>query len=266
MRLTVAAQRTLALGVVTLLCTAPCIGRADPAPETRLGVALGAAHMQVHDDIVRGLRWSGPGIAFAVGAVHDGGRDLHVGGLRFPLAFLENRYGHGGLSWDLHVDYGYARKLATLPNGVTVALGARVRWDWALQYYEDFDEEHLYWMNAYELGPMLALGYEPKPAHRFGLAFDTSALALVSRPPRRRYYKIDRLTHVDFFFEKTHESMRVTSLHAHVPLHLQLWYALRLGPAARLQAGLSGDFVYEREPATFLLLLYTLTVGYAHAI
>ena len=222
-------------------------------------------HMQLHDDIVRGLRWSGFGAGLRLSLVRDGAEDLHLVGFRFPFAFVSNRYDHGGYAWDVQLDYGYARRVAELGHGVQLAVGGSVRWDWAVQYYEDFDEEHLYWMNAYELGPLAVLSYEPWPAHRLGLAVDTSLLTWVSRPPERRYYKIDRLTHVDFFFEKTHEDMRFTSLHRHIPVHLRLSHVWKVGPRARLTAGLATDFVYEGRPRTFLMLVHLLGVGYAYA-
>ncbi|MDD9940332.1 MAG: hypothetical protein OXU20_04620 [Myxococcales bacterium] len=259
-------KRVHACRLLLLVWLAPAGARADPGAETRIGGDLGVLHMQLHDELVRGLRWSGPGAMLGLTLAHDGSDDTHLGRMRFPLAMLGNRYDHGGISWDVQLDYGYARTIVRPSPVLQLDLGARLRWDWAVQYYEDFDEEHLYWMTAYELGPLVALTWLFAPSHSLRGTLDTSLLSLVSRPPERRFYKIGRLTHVDYFFSKTHERMRVTTVHEHLPARVGITYTWRMGERARLQSRLLADFVYDSEPRAFMMLAFALTAGYAHAL
>ncbi len=234
-------------------------------PTTLLGGSIGVGHLQLTDEIVRGLRWSGPAGEVRGFFTDTVGANWHLSNFRFPVGFIENRYGHAGVAWDAQLDYGYARRIGNTGGSIEWALGGVVRWDWALQYYADFDEEHLYWMNAYELAPLIAGRYDVHERAIIVAQLDLPIFELVSRPPAFRYYKIDKLTHPSFFFKKTHQDFRATSLHEHVASRLRLAYQQMWGRHAAIEARYAFDFVYEAEPRRFLLLMHTLSFGVAYA-
>jgi len=257
----------------------PAAARAEPAevatPPTapvaqvphrnHLGASLGLTVLETNDELVRGLRWLGLGGELRFFFRRESGASRHFGNLRFPVGLVVNRYDHAGLAWDAQLDYGHARVVGLVAGKVELAAGARVRWDWALQYYVDFDEEHLYWMNAYELGPLVAARWPLGAGRALVGELDSPVVAAVSRPPTHRYYKVDRLTHPTFLVTKTHEDLRLTSVHEHQGARLRLGYRHALGPRSVLEVRYALDFTRESEPRRFLLLMHNLSAGVARA-
>lgn len=260
-----AAIMTLILMGATASNEALC-GESDLVPaENRVGAALGAVNLQINDEIVRGLRWDGVGGELKLFFDRFDGLGFHLANIRFPMAYLRNRYGHGGAAWDAQVDYGYALRVGTVKGVAEFALGARLRWDWLVSYYFDFDEEHLYWMTAYEVGPLAVWRWAMTPRHALLGEADVAAIALVSRPPEHRYYKIDKLTKASYFFEKTHENIRSASILSHSAAHLRLFHVFRASPRWTVKTGYSLDFAYDPEPRPIRVLAHSISTGVAYA-
>ena len=238
--------------------------KSDPA-ENRVGAALGVVNLQINDRLLRGLRWNGIGGELRLFFDHDDGENLHLADIRFPLAYLRNRYGHQGAAWDAQVDYGYARRVCALPGGADLSLGARVRWDWVVPYYIDFDEDHIYWMTTYELGPLFVVRWPVAPKHLLYGEIDLAVLALVSRPPEHRYYKIDKLTQAAYFFEKTHEDIRATSVHEHSAVRLRLFHVFLASERLAIKTGYSLDYAYDSQPRPIRVLVHSISTGVAYA-
>jgi hypothetical protein len=249
----------------TLSSRAVC-GESGRGPaENRLGAALGVVNLQINDEIVRGLRWNGLGGEFKIFLDHDDGESLHLANIRFPLAYLQNRYGHGGAAWDAQVDYGYARRVGSIKGVADFSLGVRLRWDWQVSYYFDFDEEHLYWMTSYEIGPLAVWRWDMTPRHAIVGEADFAAIALVSRPPEHRYYKIDKMTKASYFFEKTHEDIRMASVLDHSTAHVRLFHVFRAGKRVAVKTGYSLDYAYDPEPRPIRVLAHSISTGVAYA-
>jgi len=229
----------------------------------RVGAGLGAGNLQLNDELVRGLRWNGFGGELKLFFDRQAGEDLWRANLRLPVALVKNRYGHQGLSWDVQADAGWAHRLATAGD-VEVSLGARLRWDLSVAYYVDFDEEHLYWLNSYEVSPLVVVGWRLTPTQRLGAELDAAVVTLASRPPEHRYYKIDKLTHPSFFFTKTHEAMRLTGLSDHLAARLRLVHEARLSERVSLKTVYALDYAWHADPRPVQVLMHSISTGVAY--
>jgi hypothetical protein len=97
-------------------------------------------------------------------------------------------------------------------------LGGLIDWNYNVQYYENWDDSHIYWLNVYEIGPAARWSKIIKDNQQLALNFNFSLIALVSRPPKYRYYDQGRLPKE--ILSKPHEKMEFTSLHEYVSIGL----------------------------------------------
>jgi hypothetical protein len=195
------------------------------------------------EELIRPLRWVGPGgqLRGSYGWARDRLRSdtqLNAG-----AAYLQNRYGHGaiGLDLDLRSTLGW-RVLARGRHGLHAGAAFTLQYD--PTYYFSWDEEHLYWLLSYDLGPALRwqLALDEKNVLVGELSFPLGGF--VARPPARRLNKIDDLIHVRFWIGEPHEHLRFTSLHEYVAVRARALFMHALRNWLALRAGY--DFGYRR--------------------
>lgn len=111
-------------------------------------------HYQVKDEIVTPLRWDGFGLIldFSYGIFAD--KSLHQFDIRIPVAFPQNRYDHKAAIAEINLDYGLLGKIGGRESAGQTHFGAKIDWSYNFQYYYNWDDSHMYWLNAYELGPV----------------------------------------------------------------------------------------------------------------
>jgi hypothetical protein len=100
--------------------------------------------------------------------------------------------------------------------------------DW--QYYLSWDQEHLYWLTTLDLGPSVAWQRLFAARHDVDVSLEFPLIALASRPPQFRYYKIGRLDDAAYHFSKTNENMKFTSLHEYIAVRFTADYLYRARP------------------------------------
>jgi len=227
---------------------------------SRIGFALGVPYIQVRDDIVGPLRWDGPGGAIEIFYDHVGGATRHQLDLTLPLGLLTNRYGHRAAALGFKLGYTYFRPVMSSAEYGTAFAGGLLRWDEDLQFYADWDDEHLYWITACDLAPAVLHELRLGRRHRFDLGLDFAVLSLVSRPPSHRYYKIDDLTRLGFWFRKPHQGIRLTSVGRHLAVDASLDYALAISRSWLV--GVAYELAYRRytEPETIQSLSNTILI------
>jgi len=248
--------------VMTIVLVAASVARADAGPN-RLALGLGAPHLQLRDELTRRFRWDGLGAAVAFGFERRSPTLRHAAGLELPAVWVTNRYGAGAAALALRLDYTLLLPVAELGGGHIWA-GGRYRWDHALQYYVDWDEEHLYWLAAHELGPAALWERPIAPTHTLRASLSLPLVALASRPPAERTNKIDDLKSVGFLLGRPHEDMALTSLHEYVSVEAALAWEWTLSDSWLLQATWALRYRHHAAPKTMELLENSLVAGLAH--
>lgn len=209
---------------ITIFMTATVTGQGDISlskPIHQIGLGLGGLHYQIRDDIIAPLRWDGFGFVgdFSYSIIGDKG--IHDIELRVPFVLPSNRYEHKGKAGEINLGYGYIHRIADSDSYGQIHLGGLINWSNNLQWYDSWDDSHLYWLNAYELGPVAQWSNTIGGNHQLSASINFSLLALVSRPPEHRYYDQEKLSE---FFTKPHENMKLTSLHEYISIRLHGQY------------------------------------------
>jgi hypothetical protein len=235
------------------------------APGTALSAGLGLPYLQVRDDGLRPLRWGGPG-----GALHLGwqsaGEAVHRVTLDLPVAFLQTRYAHEGLALTPRLAYSYLRPVASLGNAGALWVGGQLQGQLALHYFEQWDEEHLYWLTSYDAAARAAWALPLGPAHQLSAAVAVPLVALISRPPATRDNKIDDLKNPGAWLSMAHQGLSPAFAPEHLAVQAELTYTRALSASWHAQAAYDFQFRRTREPRPAALLGHHLQLRLVHAL
>jgi hypothetical protein len=231
----------------------------------RFGLALGVPYLQLRDQIVSPLRWSGFGGGCGFTYERLGAVSRHRTELKVSLGMIANRYRHLGGTADFRLGYDYVRRVATARVFGTTFVGGSLQWESALQFYVQWDEEHLYWATAYGLGPVVQHEIRLAPQRRLAFRVAFPLVSLVARPPGHRYYKIDDLMNIGFYFSRPNEDLRLATVDEYRSLAASVLYLFSL--TASWQFGALYEFGYSRfnQPEPIQVLLNSLSARAIHA-
>ena len=225
-----------------------------------LGYGVTLSLDQARDDLLAPLCWRGPGFGLRGSWTWGGSDARHVLSLVVPISVLSNRFGHRGYALAPALGYGYLAQIARRRSRSSVWLGGRFRMDMFNGFYESWDDEHLYWMTAYSLGPTAAwrgrLGAYPA-----WLGLDLPLLAAVSRPQADRLNQIDRLTKFSGHFVDTQKNLSFATLPDYVALHASAGVVVRVAGRS-LSLSYDLDWSTYATPSRFSVLRHRLTVGH----
>ncbi|HSG07209.1 MAG TPA: hypothetical protein VLA36_02560 [Longimicrobiales bacterium] len=212
----------------SLAQTASAGADSDPTWTRGFGYGVTLSAVQSRDDLLAPLRWRGPG--FGLKASWDwGGNDRrHAVALRMPISILSNRFGHRGYAFAPALTYGFLTRVARSQDTAAGWLGGRMRLDMFNAFYESWDDEHLYWITAYSLGPTGAWRGRFRGAPAWA-TLDVPLLAAVARPPEPRLNQIDRLTRLGGHLVDPQKDARVVAFPDYAAVHAAVGVVLRVG-------------------------------------
>ncbi len=210
----------------------------------RFGYGFVVAYDQARDDLLIPLRWSGPSVGLRLEWERAASMRTHSLRAVLPASFYENRFGHEGYALGIEIAYSYLRVAEDDFHHGRLSLGGQVKWDVHHGYYESWDEEHIYWLGAYSLGPRLAWSGPRGEGTRLGAELDASLIALVSRPPLERLHKTDPRTKPSFYFSAPHRDLALAGPIDYTAVHAGVSLTRRWG-------GSSIVFAYDLELVTY---------------
>lgn len=233
---------------------------AESVPEIRarknsFGIGPRVSYVQVRDDIVVPLRFSGPGISLLLSYKRHGAVHQHEVNGRLGLAYLRDRYGFSGAMLSSSVSYQYLYGRSDNSRGAKIFPGGQLRWSLNDEFFFDWDEEHLYWLTTIDLGPVLRYSRTIKNDRKFHATLYLPVVTAISRPPLYYYYKTDNLTQLGFWFNKPHEDLHFAFFDTYQAVELSL--ACEKG---RMTLTYTGSFARAAEPEPVLLFTNSIDV------
>ncbi|MFC2121159.1 hypothetical protein ACFLTI_06160 [Bacteroidota bacterium] len=227
-------------------------------PIHEIGFGLALVNPQMRDAIVSPLKWDGFGGGLDFTYARIGLKGIHEIAMRNSFGPISNRYGHEGLNAEVSLAYAYMKRINGTELGGKLQLGSMIDWSYNFQLYESWDDSHLYWINAYELGPVVRWSNILGNNHQIALNFNLPLLALVSRPPKNKYIDQDRLPKT--LLSQPHENMKLTSIHQYISFRLRAEYTVQL--SRKTSFGISYLLNYKSfsKPERIVMLTNTLQV------
>lgn len=234
----------------------PAQGNSDvPERVNSFGIGPRVSYVQVRDDILVPLRFCGPGISVLLVYERHGLVHQHTVNTRLGLAFLRDKYGFSGALLSPALSYRYLHSTSAKIWGGKIFVGGQFNWSLNNELFYDWDDEHLYWLTAIELGPAVRYSRSVKPDQQIHFTLSLPVVALISRPPLYRYYKIDNLTKIGFLLTKPHEDLHFALLDTYQAAQISLGYEKR-----RLTIAYTGSVAHANEPKPVILFNNSIDV------
>jgi hypothetical protein len=245
------------VGLSSILSFVCCSLSADTTPKAthQIGVAVGAVHNQVRDEILAPLSWDGPGLVLDLWYAFENNSGRHQLELSAPFSFPTNRYDHQSWTWGGYAGYSYIHKVAQSKKAGTVLVGALIDWRATGQEYYSWDVSHVYWLNAYELGPTATWRLSFGKKHAIAARLDFPLVALVSRPPLHRYNDEES---DGYWFAHINDNLTLTSLHEYISVTAKLDYDWRVHKHVIVGLAYRFHFTTFSEPARFSTLSHNI--------
>ena len=215
-------------------------------PIKEFSINLGGVFYQLRENIIAPLRWEGFGFNLDLSYSIIAKKGLHNIELGIPVAFPNNRYDHSSIVTEINLSYGYLYKIASNESFGKLYLGGMIDWSFNFQYYLNWDDSHIYWLNAYELRPAFRWSNVLGDKHQFAANFNFPLLALVSRPSEYRYIDQERLPRK--VFSMPHEEMKFTSIHKYLSFGLLCEYMYQINEKFALGASYLLNYKSFSEP------------------
>ena len=232
------------------------------SPPSLLRIGVAGLHYQVKDQLVAPLRWDGLGFGLrfsylAMSTAMEQEIDMLI-----PVSFLSNRYDHTAYAFE--VSLGYSRLYVIYPSalGGNLYLGGEVRWNAHCEFYADWDDSHLYWLNVYDLAAAVQWSKDDDNGNHISIKMQIPLFAFISRPPEHQYIDQAPLQRPAYYFDALHQNMHMTSVHEYVSFGLKADYRLRVGKSTILGATWSFQYTTCKSPQTIGIISNILTFDY----
>jgi len=257
-----AAVVAVASGLWVSLASPPC--RGDERREIAFDYGLALELLQVRDDLLRPLRWTGGtlGIALGLDAIRPDGR--HRADLGLAFGVLWNRFGHQGavVQQDLH--YAYVHRVAR-GRPFDVLVGGAYRYQSIDAVYVDWDDSFMYWFTMHTLAPAVAFETSLSATSELVATVEIPMVGFVSRPPEERIYKVDPLSQPLRWPKLTHAEPMLTGPTNLFAPTLSASYVHRYGEHFGLRVAAEIFYRDTLEPKIFRALGERVAVELRHA-
>lgn len=229
-----------------------------------IGWRLGVDFPQMREDLLVPVRFAGVGAQLGLAYGYSAGNHQHFITAGFAMAYVKNSYGDpaADLIWDAGYIYMYR-----LGRGAAVGelwFGGALRYTMDWNYNFSWDQEHLYWLSTLDLGPTVSWQKLFFKKHELRASLEFPIVALASRPPQFRYYKIGRLDDARYHFQKANENMGFTSLHEYISIRLYVDYLYRAKPGLYMGVRYQMGYRTHSEPLRYQRLSQALLFQMRH--
>ena len=219
----------------------------SPRHAHELRIVLGGSYDQVKDELIAPIRWDGPGTTFELAYLVTGEKLHQAIELQLPVSFLADRYDHKAYAFGASLRYARLSLIRRPSWGGALFLGPQVRLNANCRFYADWDDSHLYWLNAYDLGPALKWSKASASKYNLSVTVQTPLLALVSRPPAHQYFDQAHLKSFGYYLDALHSHLRLASINRYGGLSLSTEYRRQVNS----KIVLGGAWMFEYEHASF---------------
>lgn len=212
-------------------CISPAAGQVtqDASITGRfLKIGLPIVHNQVKENLLAPLRWDGVGGGLGIYYLMVSPKAFHEISLLMNVSELKNRYNHNGYSLEATLEYNFNCNVSSTFFSGDLFLGPQLKWDATINFFSDWDDSHIYWLNSYELGPSLEWSKNYKEKQNISITVQFPLFVIVSRPPEYQYKDQPPLIKPTYYFKSMNEDLRFFTVSNFSSLRLQANYLFRI--------------------------------------
>jgi hypothetical protein len=216
-------------------------------------ISLAGLHYQVKDKLIAPIRWDGPGGSLGFSYLVGCKSLENEFSFLIPVGILSDRYDHRAYAWEASFSYTCLKKIKPSIFSGNLYPGMQIRWDANCQYYADWDDAHLYWLNVYDLGPVLKW-IKNHDNRWLTITVHLPIVALISRPSEYQYTDQADLILPSYYFKALHDNLKLTSLNEYISMNIKAEYIKQVSKKTLL--GLAWLFNYQtyKEPQNISII------------
>ena len=192
------------------------------------GFHFGISYMNLKDEVLNNVIHKGNGILGAIYLERSDNMSVKRLDLELGSGFLMSNFESEASSYLFSGSAGfrYLRNLSYADPGFKFYLGGKVKIGTAIEYFDNWDESHFYWITAYSIGADFRLDYSFGDKSKIQIEGDLPLFSLVSRPPAEFLYTQSSPALPDVVKDINHD-LRFLSPARYQELNLQVKYSLR---------------------------------------
>ncbi|MGW8313951.1 MAG: hypothetical protein ACWGNV_00010 [Bacteroidales bacterium] len=197
-------------------------------PEKGSGFHIGISHIELREGSLNRAIHRGPGLTGAVYLERTKPQSLKRFNMELGSVFLRSDFEGETSSYLISgsASFSYLRNLRFMNPVFSMHLGGRVKAGSAIEYFENWDESHFYWITSYSIGADLKFSYSFGRNSRITFEADFPVLSLVSRPPDKFLYTQSSPALSDVL-KDIHQDLEFQSIGGFRDFTFQLQYSLR---------------------------------------
>jgi len=192
------------------------------------GFHFGMSYMNLKDEVLNNVIHKGTGILGAIYLERSDKTSVKRLDLELQSGFLKSNFESEASSYLFSGSAGfrYLRNLYYADPGIKFYLGGKVKIGTAIEFFDNWDESHFYWITAYSIGAGFRFDYSFGDNSKIQIEGDLPVFSLVSRPPAEFLYTQSSPALPDVLKDLNHD-LRLLSPARYQDLSLQVKYSLR---------------------------------------
>ncbi len=183
--------------------------RAGPASYWQRGFRVEANLLQMRDDLLIPLRFTGPALGIHFDMIRINRSNEHRFSFHLTPAAAFDQFGHGSLAFSWGGAYSFLAKVYSFDmQNSALWIGPSVKINTDDMYFIQWDDAHLYWFTTYTVGPAFSYRHALNQRRFITVNFDLPVAGFISRSPEQRMNKVDDLIFLKTWISRPHEKLR----------------------------------------------------------
>jgi hypothetical protein len=151
------------------------------------GIQIGFSWNNLRETLISKTNHTGFGLSIGLVMEKSTSQTIQQFDFKMGLSFLKSKFETETGSYKFHVSAGYKYLFRIFDPGpnTKLYLGPYLNSDMLISYFENWDENHYYWLTNLALGPSARFENITPSGHFFRFEFSVPLISCVSRPPGR---------------------------------------------------------------------------------
>lgn len=207
------------------------------------GIHFGISNNKMRENLISKTIHRGFGLSVGTFIEIIRYRTLQVYDLDLGVDFLKSRFESetGSYKFNLSATYKYLVRLSSTDSKTGFYLGPHLNINSLITYFDNWDENHYYWLTGYSLGAGGRIQSSTSSGDEFKIDFDIPLTSLVSRPPENLTVTQSG-SEFTAILKQVNKDPVVTSLFQHFYFNLRTGYSFR--NLRRMEPTIFWEFIY----------------------
>lgn len=156
----------------------------------KTGIHMGFSYINLEDKALNNAMHKGTGFSGGWYLELLNNRSVRVFDLVLGSGFLKSYFENETATYRFSgsARYRWLRNISGTPKDLNIYLGGRGEFKTAIEYFDNWDESHFYWLTSYSLGIDFRFNYSFASSNTIMIEGDMPVFSFVSRPPADFHY------------------------------------------------------------------------------